>query len=212
MLGAKKFASAVFLALWIVPLAAQAQGEESIDIDEALGAVLPAAGLGEPPKDKLGTYPMPRVCGRYALQIARILEQAERAASAGDMVVAERMQGQVQLIAGRAARKCPQLDLLVDAAMDPKAIAGSQVCLRYAFQIARFENMASRADTFNDEERADAWREQTLTHSKKLREIATAVCPELEDDAVKKAKEFAKLMKFAAKTALSYFTMGAFPF
>ena len=100
----------------------------------------------------------------------------------------------------------------MDAATDPKAIASSQICLRYAFQIAHFENMADRADTFRDVERADAWREQTLTHSTKLREIATAVCPELEDDAVKKAKEFAKLMKFAAKTALSYFTMGAFPF
>ena len=33
-----------------------------------------------------------------------------------------------------------------------------------------------------------------------------------QENAVKKAREFAKLVKFAAETALSYFTMGTFPF
>ena len=105
--------------------------------------------------------------------------------------------------------------MLVAAATDPKAIAGSKVCVRYAFQIAHYENMADRAETFRDQmgrERANEWRDQTLSHSKRLREIATPVCPELEEDAVKKAKEFAKMMKLAAKAALTYFTMGASPF
>jgi len=207
MLRINKFASAAFLAGWILLLSAQAQGEEPSDLDMALGAVFPAG-----PDQSLGDYPMPRVCGRYSLQIARYLKLVERAEVVGDRVLAERIQGQVLLIEARAATRCPQLDMLVAVAMDPKAIASSQVCLRYAFQIARFETMATRANTFADEESADVWREQSLTHSAKLREIATPVCPELEDDAVKKAKEFAKLMKLAAKVAISYLSLGTFPF
>ena len=215
MHGVKRLVSALSLVLWIVPLAVHAGDVESVDIDEALGAVLPALGLGAPSRGSLGDFPMPRVCARFAHQIARNLKLAERAARVGDRVLEGRLEGQIQLIEGRAASKCPQLHTLVDAAMDPEAIASSQICLRYAFQIAHYENMADRAEMFRVQvgaERADEWREQTLFHSKRLREVATSVCPELEDDAVKKAKEFAKLMKLAAKTAFSYFTMGAFPF
>lgn len=215
MPGARKLVSALLLVLWIIPLAANAQGDASIDLDEALGALLPGLGVGAPSRSSLGDFPMPRVCARFANQIARNLKLAERAEKIGDDELEARIHAQVGLIAMRAEPRCPQLDMLVDAAMDPKAIASSQICLRYAFQIAHYENMADRAGAFRDQigaERAAQWRKQTLAHSNRLREIATSVCPELEDDAVKKAKEFAKLVKLAAKTAFSYFTMGAFPF
>jgi len=215
MRGVSKLARAAFLLVWIIPLAAQAGDEESVDIDQALEAVPPMLGLGGAGSPSLGDAPMPRVCSRYALQISRSLKLAQRAAAAGDSVTQGRVIGQANLIAARARNKCPQLNLLVDAAMDPKAIAGSHVCVRYAFQIAHYENMADRTDAFRDhmgDEQADAMRAQTLAHANRLRENAIAVCPEIEDDAVKKAKEFAKLMKLAAKAAISYFTAGTFPF
>ncbi len=212
--GVKRLASALFFALWILPLTAHAGDDEPVDIEEALGAVPPMLGLGAPQRN-LGSAPMPRVCARYALQIARSIKLAERAAAVGDATLDRRMQGQIELIVARAAGRCPQLDMLVDAALDPEAIAGPKICVRYAFQIARYENMAARAESFRSQvgnETVDQWREQTLSHSNRVREAATAVCPELEDDAVTQAKEFAMLLTLAAQAAFSYFTAGAFPF
>ncbi|MEE8542577.1 MAG: hypothetical protein V3S94_01830, partial [Gammaproteobacteria bacterium] len=81
----------------------------SVDIEEALGAVLPMAGLGTPPPNTFGAAPMPRVCARYALQIARSIKLAERAGEVGDALLDRRMQGQIELIVARAAGRCPTL-------------------------------------------------------------------------------------------------------
>ena len=110
MPGARRLVRVAFLVLWIIPLAAHAGNEENVDIEEALGAVLPAAGLGGPPPEALGDAPMPRVCTRYALQIARSLKLAQRAAATGDVAARGRVQGQVAQIEARARCRCPQLD------------------------------------------------------------------------------------------------------
>ena len=214
MLSGVRWAGRGVLAVVLsLPLATFA-AEESVDVEKALEALLPSAGTESVRRERVrGSTPQPRVCARYARQIVHYTKLAERAEELGDPVQEERMVLQVQQLERRAGSKCSGLDFLIDTASDPEAIAGSHICTRYAFQIARYEEMAERVDGFRaGAGNGDLWRKNTLAHSKRLRANAAAVCPELEDDAIKKAREFAKLVKLAASAALSYLTFGAYPF
>lgn len=92
------------------------------------------------------------------------------------------------------------------------AVAGPAECERLARQIAHYEGMAERAEELGN----PMWEDRTRDHIEVLEERAAAACPEYAADrraraaAAEAARQFAQMMKFAGKAALTFFTMGAF--
>ncbi len=86
------------------------------------------------------------------------------------------------------------------------AVAGSPAeCARYKRQIDHYEGMVERARNLDSE----LWEGRTQDHVDKLRALQRERCPEdipLNTTLI----AFERLLKLAAKAAVTYFTFGAF--
>jgi hypothetical protein len=94
--------------------------------------------------------------------------------------------------------------------MSPPAFAKSEPrrreCHRLTSQISRYEGDVKLAKERGNELWEDATRQQIA----RLSERRASRCPQYREDKGKALREFAKLIKTAAKVAAKYFTMGAF--
>ena len=86
------------------------------------------------------------------------------------------------------------------------AVAGSPAeCARYRRQIDHYQGMVERAEDLDNE----LWTARTRDHVGKLKAMQKQRCPEdVPVDTTLLALE--KIMKLAAKAAVTYFTFGAF--
>ncbi len=86
------------------------------------------------------------------------------------------------------------------------AVAGSPAeCARYKRQIDHYQGMVQRAEDLDNE----MWQQRTGDHVAKLKALQKDRCP--EDVPVDKTLiAFERMLKLAAKAAVTYFTMGAF--
>ena len=92
----------------------------------------------------------------------------------------------------------------------PPAFAKSEPrrreCSRLTSQIARYEGDVKLAQERGNE----LWENATREHIDRLSERRVSLCPQFAKDKGKAMREFARLIKVAARTAAKYFTMGAF--
>ncbi len=86
------------------------------------------------------------------------------------------------------------------------AVAGSPAeCARYKRQIDQYQGMVQRAEDLDNQ----MWQDRTQDHVDKLRALQRERCP--EDVPVNTTLlAFEKMLKLAAKAAVTYFTFGAF--
>jgi len=92
----------------------------------------------------------------------------------------------------------------------PPAFANSEPprreCHRLTSQIARYEGDVKLAQQRGNE----LWEKATKEQIDRLSERRASRCPQFAEDKGKAFREFARMMKTAAKLAAKYFTMGAF--
>ncbi len=86
------------------------------------------------------------------------------------------------------------------------AVAGSPAeCARYRRQIDHYQGMVERAEDLDNE----LWTARTRDHVGKLKAMQKQRCP--EDVPVNTTLlAFERMLKLAAKAAVTYFTFGAF--
>ncbi len=86
------------------------------------------------------------------------------------------------------------------------AVAGSPAeCARYRRQIDHYQGMVRRAEDLDNE----LWQGRTQEHVDKLKVMQKTRCPEdVPVDTTRVA--FERMLKLAAKAAVTYFTFGAF--
>ena len=92
----------------------------------------------------------------------------------------------------------------------PSAFAKSEPqrreCHRLTSQIARYEGDVKLAQERGNE----LWENATKQQIDRLSERRVSRCPQYAEDKGRAMREFARLIKVAAKAAAKYFTMGAF--
>ena len=79
-------------------------------------------------------------------------------------------------------------------------------CHRLTSQIERYEGDVKLAQERGNE----LWENATKQQIDRLSERRASRCPQYAEDKGKAMREFARLIKVAARTAAKYFTMGAF--
>ena len=92
----------------------------------------------------------------------------------------------------------------------PPAFAKSEPqrreCHRLTSQIARYEGDVKLAEERGNE----LWENATREQIDRLSERRASRCPQFAEDKGKAMREFAELMKTAARLAAKYFTMGLY--
>ena len=79
-------------------------------------------------------------------------------------------------------------------------------CHRLTSQIDRYEGDVKLAQERGNE----LWENATKEHIERLSERRVSRCPQFAKDKGRAMREFARLIKVAARAAAKYFTMGAF--